>query len=224
MLKLLYIPENFSKFYDLVSLDDKDKLRIKNFPHLTQKPEWRAARVGKFLVRNYFKTNNFSLTHKKNNCLFSLFEGISGVDLEFIHKKRDIFAISKEVFSPQERELMEKAQNPYEFFYQLWTIKESIIKAENLNFPSAMKEIGIFKNNELRLKKNKAENSFLIQGFLNNDYIFSALFLESKKENFALDFYSPTQIKLCFKGAEKLKINFHLKDFAKFLQKNKSPL
>ena len=224
MLKLLYLPPEFSKFYELVDLDEKDKLRLKKFPHLQQKVEWRVARVGKFLVRTYFKTNNFCLTHKKNNVLFSFSDCITGIDLELIDRKRDISALSKEVFSPEELELMEKAQNPYEFFYQLWTIKESIIKAENLNFPSQLKEIGIFKNNELKLKNNKTENSCLIQGFLNDDYIFSALFLESKKENLELDFYSPQRVKLSFLGVEQLKVNFHLEDFAKFLQKNKSPL
>ena len=201
MIKLLYIPPEFSNFYNPLNLDEKDQRRIKEFPNLEQKTEWRASRVGKELCRNYFKTNNFCLTHKNEHSLFSLSNYDNGVDLEFLKTKRDILALAERVFNETELKLLQNTENKTKFFYELWTIKESLIKAENLDFPKDMKAVGIKENFELRVKNQEFKNNCLVQGSFLNNFVFSAVFLGMKTAE-KIVFYSPTELNVEIKNLD----------------------
>ena len=85
-----------------------------------------------FLSSNNTLSVTFNLSHSDNRLVFAVSKSQDlGVDLEIIKKERAILKIAERYFSPSEtRELrnLPKASQ-VKRFYELWTLKESVLKA-----------------------------------------------------------------------------------------------
>ena len=85
-----------------------------------------------FLSSNNTLSVTFNLSHSDNRLVFAVSKSQDlGVDLEIIKKERAILKIAERYFSPAEtRELrnLPKASQ-VKRFYELWTLKESVLKA-----------------------------------------------------------------------------------------------
>lgn len=85
---------------------------------------------------------DFNLSHSGEMvaCAFST-EGQLGLDLEEI--KPIDFDDFGQFFSPEELHSMQNSANPTDSFYQLWTLKESVMKADGRGMSLAPKEINV---------------------------------------------------------------------------------
>jgi len=72
-----------------------------------------------------------------------------GVDVEKIKREMDVLPIAKRYFTPEERVLVENAEDRHAVFFELWARKEAYVKAcgstlftELSSFPVPMEEVG----------------------------------------------------------------------------------
>lgn len=88
----------------------------------------------------------FNLSHSGHWALLGLAQGMElGVDIEQVRDTRDLLGIANNYYHPDELTQLRQRQgdDQIHFFYQLWTLKEALLKAmgvgisaglENLNF------------------------------------------------------------------------------------------
>lgn len=162
---LLLIPEEFAIKYSSEDLEDSDKIRLKNHPILEKRTSWRTSRYGKNIIKKHFLDLQFCLSHKLSDSLFALDKNKPGVDLEFT-SQRDFLALSERVFTKLEMQEFAKNNHSEEYFYRLWTLKESLIKQYDLSFPEDLAKIGL----------NSLYKIIWISGKINGKFIFSATF------------------------------------------------
>ena len=71
---------------------------------------------------------HFSITHSRDLCAVALSSENVGLDLEFIDPSRNIEALSKRFFSPEEHSRLFESNNAVENFFTLWVKKEAFAK------------------------------------------------------------------------------------------------
>ena len=71
---------------------------------------------------------HFSITHSRDLCAVALSSDNVGLDLEFIDSSRNIEALSKRFFSPEEHSRLFEGNNAFEKFFTLWVKKEALAK------------------------------------------------------------------------------------------------
>ena len=79
----------------------------------------------------------FNLSHSGGHGLIAIApNGQLGIDVEERKPGRNFEGIGKRVYGPAERRLLAQAKGPRKaaFFYQLWTLKEALIKALGTGF------------------------------------------------------------------------------------------
>ena len=119
-----------------------------NRPYLHGKPDFNISHSGSYVM-----------------CAFSD-QNIVGVDIEEIKQINiDDF---KSVFSEEERQAINTAENSLQQFYSYWTAKESLLKAEGRGITVAMNKVkiatqyGEFENKEWFLKKINFNSSYAV--------------------------------------------------------------
>lgn len=75
----------------------------------------------------------FNLAHSGNYVVLAVDSKPVGVDIEQ-HKERNFEAIARISFHEKERELLMRSKTKQETFYELWTLKESYMKAVGRGF------------------------------------------------------------------------------------------
>ncbi len=115
--------------YDAHRLNPMDQLRVKQHPQLAQRIDWQSSRFLKQqLPPNHIQ---LSLGHKKGHAaLIASTEpkDTLGIDIEYA-KQRDFLALSTLCCSCIEQQWLAQQTNVQQAFYQLWTLKEALIKA-----------------------------------------------------------------------------------------------
>ena len=71
---------------------------------------------------------HFSITHSRDLCAVALSSENVGLDLEFIDPSRNVEALSKRFFSPEEHSRLFEGNNAFENFFTLWVKKEALAK------------------------------------------------------------------------------------------------
>ena len=71
---------------------------------------------------------HFSITHSRDLCAVALSSENVGIDLEFIDPSRNVEALSKRFFSPEEHSRLLVSENSLEDFFTLWVKKEALAK------------------------------------------------------------------------------------------------
>jgi len=70
----------------------------------------------------------FSISHTDGLACSALCESPVGIDIEWIDRERRIDAVSERFFSPEERHIIDSADDRYRAFFALWTKKEAFAK------------------------------------------------------------------------------------------------
>lgn len=131
---------NFGENYSARTLSEEDRARLKAHPHLNNNPSWRNSRALKAYREQAFSESTWCLSHKYDYATLALSEAEKpGVDLEFA-KPRAFTDLIETVGNLQE--IAHIARFPEDFYF-LWTLKEAMIKAEDLRFPTDMPRVGI---------------------------------------------------------------------------------
>lgn len=123
--------------------------------------------ISRMIISRFKKRSKFCISHK-DGCVGVLFgKGKFGFDIEEV-KQRNFSSISEFCFMEDELKVFKQSKN-INTFYQIYTIKEAILKAENLGF-SELRLVNSLKY------KNYTRKSFLIS----NKYIISIVFKGKK--------------------------------------------
>lgn len=139
---LLFAPPAYGTHYRREQLDLPDKERLKNHPRLEAKASWRTSRALKQRCREQFPAQPFCISHKNDHALIAPGADKPGTDLERAGP-RDCLTLIEQVGNREEIEHIRQLPDPQLDFYRLWTLKESLIKAENLHFPKDMRAVGV---------------------------------------------------------------------------------
>lgn len=116
----------------------------------------------------YYQTKllpyTLTISHKDDQLLIalSLKSLVLGVDLEALAKKRDFINIAASAFHPSEITALAKARLLSASFYQLWTLKECLVKAKS---QSLMKVLA------LDIKSELADQALSFCTFVENNYM-----------------------------------------------------
>ena len=71
---------------------------------------------------------HFSITHSRDLCAVALCKENVGLDLEFIDASRNVEALSKRFFSPEEHSKIFESKSAARDFFALWVKKEALAK------------------------------------------------------------------------------------------------
>lgn len=126
-------------------LNEVDRLRWQHHPALSDRVDWRVSR---YLKAQCSLRYHHSLSHKKGYSVLmsALLPQIRlGVDLEQCCH-RDFAALLPLFTRTEERRWWQQQADGHLAFYQLWTLKEALIKANNLDFPSDLQSVGLYQN------------------------------------------------------------------------------
>ncbi|UOO76163.1 4'-phosphopantetheinyl transferase superfamily protein [Neisseria sp. Dent CA1/247] len=125
--------------YRAEMLDVQDKNRVAHNPSLAQRMDWKVSRY----LKQQAVLPVLSLSHSKGSAAVLTGNGVphAGVDLEYM-RPRDFAALAEWVAAPHEQEYLAQRGWLSEDFYELWTLKEALLKAAGLAFPSDMQRVG----------------------------------------------------------------------------------
>ena len=139
---LAFAPPSLAARYREHDLDAADRARLRTTPHLSERPQWRTSRALLAHLRNAYPGYIPCLSHKHDHALVALGRHKPGADLESL-RTRNYFALAAHSFTAQEQDWLRAHPEPQSAFYQLWTLKEALIKAENLRFPAGLRQTGL---------------------------------------------------------------------------------
>lgn len=122
---------------------------------------------------------NISHCHELGVCIVDNHE--VGIDAENIRPWRP--RVAKRVFSDREMQLFKKAENKDEFFFRLWTLKESFVKAIGIGISYPMKSCEFLIYDD-HIESYGCEEYSFYQVILNDKFICSVCKKDNKKNNF----------------------------------------
>lgn len=145
---------NDSKHFSIRNLSKKDKTKVRNNPNLLKNKNFLISRS---LLQKYKIKRNFCLTHKENFS-FAVYGKKFAIDAETL-KDRDFNAISKICFNQNEKEILKNSKDIKVSFYQIWTLKEAVLKISKSNLTRIL-FVGFDQNLRL-LDEKKRKYKFL---------------------------------------------------------------
>jgi len=136
--------------YEPEDLCDADRARLPVARAPRAERDWRVSRAaGSALRRAAGAGRNapLALSHSNGHALVALAPAgwALGVDLERC-RSRDVDALAGWVCTAEERRALmahADAAARLQYFYVLWTLKESLLKAAGLAFPAGMAQVGL---------------------------------------------------------------------------------
>ena len=196
------------RLFSFLPINVVDKLTF--FKHLTnmQRSLWGEILVRKYIsdkfiikpneitIENYEKGKpyvkdnlvHFNISHSGDWVLAAFSDNEVGIDVEHIHNVN--YDIASRFFSPKECNDLFGITNEEErksYFFDLWTIKESYLKAIGTGLTKPLNTFTIsFNENNISLidDENPFQNVFFKQYFINNEYkITVCSFLEEFPDN-----------------------------------------
>lgn len=151
-MKIYLAAEDCAALYREDGLDDADRRRLADFPHLSGRAEWRVSRVLKQAAAGAGK---LCLSHS-GGCAAGLVCGMrSGIDLERL-RPRDFSAWPHWVLSVEESCWLSEQGGTVFAHYALWTVKEALAKAADLSFAD-LPALGLARRNGRRVLQAQGE-------------------------------------------------------------------
>ena len=150
--------DDLSKFFDENALNASDKARFNEFKGLQNNQSFINSRALMIKIDGSVKSSFSSLSHKKELVIIARANFKIGADIEIL-KPRKIKPALDFAFNAYERTLIERANEPLKCFYEIFTLKEALLKFANLGFESIDK-VGLCKNlnTNLNICKNLSLN------------------------------------------------------------------
>lgn len=99
---------------------------------------------------------SFNISHSKSYILLAYSkENVSiGVDIEYVNEKLDVKDFEN-ILTKGEQELINKSEKPIESFYNIWTCKEAVIKADGRGLNLPLKEIDLTSDKYIKVGLKK---------------------------------------------------------------------
>lgn len=173
--------------YSQLSYNLLEKIIFKDFNVLNVKIIKRGGE--KPYISHYHFNYDFNISHTNGAICIGLSSGKIGVDIEEIRlidkNVIELFCSQNEIFS------LNKLNDSdfYNYLFKIWTIKESILKANGLGISEQMKNIHI----DIELLK---KNNFVLINFNNvNWYVYSCIY---DKYAFSVALNNDNKIKLSY--------------------------
>lgn len=143
MATILLAAADWAEHYRAADLDLPDRIRVQRQPALAQRRDWQVSRALKHVAAGEVR----SLAHSKGAA--ALLSGIgrseaAGIDIEHC-RPRDFQGLAEWVMSAEEQQWWAACADPTTAFYALWTLKEALIKAADLDFPADMPRVGLYR-------------------------------------------------------------------------------
>ena len=140
MATILLAAADWAAHYRAADLDLPDRIRVQRQPALAQRRDWQVSRALKHAAAEVR-----SLSHSQGAA--ALLCGIghdqaAGIDIEHC-RPRDFHGLAGWIMNAEERQWWAACSNPATAFYALWTLKEALIKAADLDFPADMPRVGL---------------------------------------------------------------------------------
>ena len=128
--QILLTSADISNLYDAKLLDNTDFKRLQRHPQLAQRSDWISSRFLKQQLAHGY--THLSLTHKKGYAALIACTKLCpiGIDMEYA-QQRDFLALAKLCYTEIEQQWLSEQHNIATSFYQLWTLKEALIKADH---------------------------------------------------------------------------------------------
>ena len=113
-------------------------------------------------LKNNFQALKFNLAHSRDSIIYGFTKNIDiGVDIEFINKDFIIDDLVQHCCSKQEQDKMITLfeEQKYSYFYNLWVIKEALVKAIGFGLSYDLRQIHVnFNKNKLISATNVINN------------------------------------------------------------------
>lgn len=124
--------------YDERHLSPQDQMRVRQNPNLNKNLDWKTSRT----LKQYAPLPVISLSHSHGvSALLCGEHGFqAGIDIEQM-QVRDYAKLAQWILSDAEKQDFPNLN--CEQFYQVWTLKEALLKAANLSFPADMPHVGL---------------------------------------------------------------------------------
>jgi 4'-phosphopantetheinyl transferase len=84
---------------------------------------------------------HFNTSHSGDRLVFIFCSNPCGIDIEIINPKFDYSSVLERSFHPGEIDFIQKSNDPISQFFKIWTIKESILKAEGTGLMDNLNEL-----------------------------------------------------------------------------------
>lgn len=203
-IHLIFIPATAEVHYNSHMLDPSDCQKLAAKPALSSRTSWRTSRLGKYWSNETFAHQHLCLSHKCGASLLAVGPVEKpGVDLETIHP-RDVHNLITYIGSQNEGESLARSTEPLIDFYRLWTVKEALIKAEDLAFPSGMQQVGFEQTStgQRQLRSTVDRNYLWINARLGEHWLFTALWPDIAHIRTRLTLHQPFGTPLPIHGVE----------------------
>jgi 4'-phosphopantetheinyl transferase superfamily len=141
-LQLWLAPPHAVQHFDPAELTDTERGRLARFRRPLRRQEFAVSRALRLHVARGAPPAAESLSHSGGFAAFvrARPELRVGVDLE-VHRTRDTLSIARTAFGESETQALEAAAGSERdrLFYGMWTVKEALAKALQLDLPTAMR-------------------------------------------------------------------------------------
>lgn len=132
---------------------------------------------------------HFNVSHSGTWILIAIADSPVGIDVEKMHASFTYQNLLSFSFNPQEIDFIEQSEKPYQSFYQLWTRKESLLKATGKGLVDELSRVpslnGVHPNPETLTGSN--ENWQVLSFAVNENHVGSVAFMPIKT---ALHFFN----------------------------------
>lgn len=167
-ISVFYAPFRVGERFCEKMLDEKDRVRLNDYPNLAHSLQFVASRALKFYVFNDFLNENsksraqklnFCLSHSKNLVALALAPFKIGFDIEMI-VQRNVNACLEFCFNDSEKarvlgqsgknkaRILGRSGENLDEFYRIFTAKEALLKLNDLQF-SDFDKVGFDKDGKL---------------------------------------------------------------------------
>ena len=173
--------------YQRAQLCAADLARLEAKPALEARLQWQTSRALLACVQTRHSALHSCLSHKEDYAALALGHNKPGVDLEKL-RPRDFQALAAHSFSAQEYAWLAQSRVPAQAFYQLWTLKEALIKAEDLAFPTDLRHCGL---HDGRLFSPRGQSYRWLSLLLDGQWLLSALWPDMGELPADLQLFTP---------------------------------
>lgn len=138
-MKLLIGSSDIARLFNIKELNPEDRARYLAHKNLQESLDFKTSRA---LLSLHGKGERYCISHKNGNAAVAFYAKGVGVDMEEIKPRKNLIDLFG-FFANEEEEAFFytlDAQNQLLFFYELFTLKEALIKLKGSDFFSIKQE------------------------------------------------------------------------------------
>lgn len=163
-MKLLIGSSDIARLFNIKELNPEDRARYLAHKNLQESLDFKTSRA---LLSLHGKGERYCISHKNGNAAVAFYAKGVGVDMEEIKPRKNLIDLFG-FFANEEEEAFFytlDAQNQLLFFYELFTLKEALIKLKNSDFFNIKQEVAseVHYSLDFHIACNTYEESIIYQ-------------------------------------------------------------